>query len=156
YVLDQEIWKIRAAANDLPRRGVPPKMEADCLRKLAAVSGTCRLKRFINETDHTILILERFHHVGTLATVHLPAEVQDRVDHTWPRIVGDVNDAGVLHNDARPAKFLVNADHDLCLVGYTHAERRRSSDFLAGSLYRPPRAPVQRVGLLGEAWDFAL
>ena len=156
YLLDQEVWKMRAAPDDSPRQGVAPSMEAECLRRVARIAGTCRLKRFVKETDHTILILRRFHHVGTLATVTLPVEVQDRVDHAWRRILREVNDAGVLHNDARPDKFLVGADYELCLVGFIHAERRRSSDFLAGSIYRPPGPPVRRVGLLGEAWDLAL
>jgi hypothetical protein len=156
YLLDTEVWKVRAAADDFPRLGMPPSHEADCLRKVARVPGTCRLKRFIKETDHTILILQRFHHVGTLAAVALPAQVQDRVEHAWRRILREVNDAGVIHNDARPEKFLVNADYELCLVGYSRAERRRSSDFLAGSSYRPPGAHLRRLTLLGEAWDLAL
>lgn len=161
YILSDEILKVRLSVTPNPYKLNSPEQEAKILQRLKDVSNVSRFKKYIKQSNLTILIIERFQNIGILAKVPLSAKIKIKVERQKHTIINAVNSCGVLHNDFNDSNFLINSRGDICLIDFDQAELMQGkNDYDHGKFSKIPR-PIsftlneENRKLLERAWNIA-
>ena len=150
YIYNDEVWKFRIGkGHERFVRLATPYEEAGYLKMLENVPHVARFKRYIEHTDHTILVTEYFKNIGTLRTINIPPQFEDKVEMQKHAVIQAVNKAGILHNDLGDFNFLVSPGYDLCLIDFDNAEPANGrNDYEHSQYYRvkpPKNIPLHMV-----------